>query len=513
MKPTLRARLTNRPLLMTASAARALMMPDEPVVEQKPKGAFGFLKQALAPAQTEAETAARIMACPLWLGDPDMVGDFGWVLKDGVAVITIDTPILSEAVATEWYFCHGYDTLLGALREADAHPSVNAILLRMDSPGGVVSSGLYTIASYLQARRAEAKAKPLWASCEMACSAAYWIACQADHVTAPQAGLIGSIGAVMVHSDVSGMYERLGIEITSIEFGEFKTAGAPWRGLKEAEREDLQAQINDIGEAFLSAVAAGRGGAFTAEAARQTQARTFLADSRDPERSARALGLIDEILSDEDAFARLASGDTHSPADGAKSANVTAQTATTQATTMPKHVRASVAALAASETDDETFKEKVRKLLDEDEPATEDEEDETSAEGDEDEAAAEGDEDEPAAEGDEDESYAEGDEDEPAAEDEDKPKGKKALSGTARIRAILDLKEAKGRDALAKTLAFDTRLSVKAARERLASAPKASSLGGKMAGKDPKISGDGGTPPKGAAAVADRALRNAGLVK
>lgn len=435
------------------------------------------------PAPTRPDAYA-----PMWMGEPDKCLDWGWSVKDGVAMMEIAGPLVEHGGWGLCEFMHGYDTISAAIDALDADASVKAGLIRFDTPGGVVASGIYDLAAKLQARGPDAK--PLWAICEMACSAGYWIASQFDRVLAPQAGLVGSIGVVMVHENHAGALEKFGVEVTSVEFpeGGFKTEGAWWKALSEAGRAALQSDINELGAAFLATVEAGRGDKLSAGQAKALGAQVFPAVHSDPARDATALGLIDGVMSERDAFEALkaeiaaASAITTIPASAgataAPAATSPASSGTTTENDMNREQR--IAAVMAGNTSAMTSDEKlaeIRKILDS--------EDDSEAEG-------------------------EGD---PPAEDtpaEDKPDASAAL---ARAQAILALPEAKGREGLAHDLAFDAAyagVSVEKAKATLAKAPLASKLAGRVV--DPQITADASRDTRSEAVkVAADALAAAGF--
>ena len=56
---------------------------------------------------------------------------------------------------------------------------------RIRSNGGVCDPGLADLAAFLRANRAQAGGKPMWAFCDRAYSAAYYLASQHDRLIAP----------------------------------------------------------------------------------------------------------------------------------------------------------------------------------------------------------------------------------------------------------------------------------------------------------------------------------------
>lgn len=321
----LASRYAGRPLLLTPSAARDLANRVRGVDARafsRPSRVGAFLRRVgLANGGKGPRISAmeddgadgvpsvpmeqQLAYSPRWLGDVEDTG-FCWSLKDGVALICCDTPLVERGDEFCGMVWHGYDTLLIAMREALADARVGGVFLRLDTPGGVVGGGLPALAQFMREARESAGGKPIWVYADMACSAGYWIAAQADRILAPSVGYVGSLGAVMVHEDWSGALEQDGIAITSIEFpeGGVKTEGAWWKALSEAGRAAWQADISQVGEMFFADVSAGRPG-LTHEAMMAMRADAFMAEHADPARSGLALQLVDEIATEEAAFAAL----------------------------------------------------------------------------------------------------------------------------------------------------------------------------------------------------------------
>lgn len=321
----LASRYAGRPLLLTPNAARDLanrVRGADARVFERPSRLGAFLRRVgLANGGKVGRVQAmeddgydgpppvpmeeRLAYSPRWLDDVEDTG-FCWSLKDGVALICCDTPLVERGDEFCGMVWHGYDTLLLAMREALADARVRGVFLRLDTPGGVVGGGLPALAQFMREARESAGGKPIWVYADMACSAGYWIAAQADRILAPSVGYVGSLGAVMVHEDWSGALEQDGIAVTSIEFpeGGVKTEGAWWKALSEAGRAAWQADISHVGEMFFSDVSAGRP-ALTHDAMLDMRADAFMADHTDTARSGLALNLVDEIATEEAAFAAL----------------------------------------------------------------------------------------------------------------------------------------------------------------------------------------------------------------
>src|SRR5207237_10294998 len=107
--------------------------------------------------------------------------------------------------------------------------------------------------------RAARGAKPITAAVNtMAASAAYWLASQADEVVITPSGLAGSIGVYLVHEDWSAANAQMGIDVTYISAGRFKTEANPDEPLSEDAKAALQAEVDDLYSLFVTDVATGR---------------------------------------------------------------------------------------------------------------------------------------------------------------------------------------------------------------------------------------------------------------
>lgn len=155
-------------------------------------------------------------------------------------------------------FCFSTALLAQRMDELAADPAVSAIVLDIDSPGGIVTGTPEAADAVFRAR----KAKPVVASINPLCaSAAYWIASQASHITTISSGDVGSIGVFVAHVNESGLLERVGLEVTFIanQQSPHKTEGNSAEPLKPATRDHYQQEVDALGRQFIASVARGRG--------------------------------------------------------------------------------------------------------------------------------------------------------------------------------------------------------------------------------------------------------------
>lgn len=190
------------------------------------------------------------------------------------------------------------DVFQTAMREAIADPDVGAIVIEVDSPGGVVD-GIPEAAAALKSMRGS---KPIVASANtMAASAAYWLASQADEVVVTPSGAVGSIGVYAMHRDVSGAMELLGIKNTLISAGKFKVDGNPYEPLSDTARAAIQEDTDYFYGLFTSAVARGRGAKVTDVKSGYGEGRVLNA------KAALDANLVDRVETLGETVARLSS--------------------------------------------------------------------------------------------------------------------------------------------------------------------------------------------------------------
>jgi len=151
----------------------------------------------------------------------------------------------------------GSDTIVEAVNSAAEDPTIKAIVLRVDSPGG---SALASDLMWHALENAKAK-KPLVVSMgDVAASGGYYIACIANKIVAQPSTITGSIGVFMGKPVVRGFYDWLGISNEYVMRG--KNAGI-FRETEKwtpEERAKMQDQANKIYYTdFVPKVASGRG--------------------------------------------------------------------------------------------------------------------------------------------------------------------------------------------------------------------------------------------------------------
>jgi signal peptide peptidase SppA len=177
---------------------------------------------------------------------------------------------------------------------------ISAIVLDINSPGGHVA-GTVELANKIYGYRG---GKPIVAVANAnAASAAYWIGTAADRLYVTPSGMVGSIGVLMPHVDVSKKAENEGVKVTFIHAGERKVMGNEFEPLTDEVRAVMQEKIDKMYESFVGAVALHRG--TDTENVKENFGKGDMVLAND----ALAAGMVDGVMTLEQVISELFSGD------------------------------------------------------------------------------------------------------------------------------------------------------------------------------------------------------------
>jgi protease-4 len=221
---------------------------------------------------------ARSVATPYNVAE---VGVTGPISRDGGSGPLSAAPMGATAGA-----------VVDQIERADADGSVEALLVRLNTPGGeIVPSEDIRLA-------VERFDGPTVAYAVDTCaSGGYDIASGCDEIWARDGSIVGSIGVIGSRVTLAELADRLGVEYEQLTAGEYKDAGAPWKELEDHEREYLQGLIDDYYDRFVESVAQRR--EIDEAEIRETEARVYLGSR------AEELGLVDETGTRRDVEERL----------------------------------------------------------------------------------------------------------------------------------------------------------------------------------------------------------------
>jgi len=209
--------------------------------------------------------------------------------KDAVAVIYVEGAILPG---------HSQPTLFGvsggafsgdirkALDTAAKDPSVKAVVMRVDSPGGSAEASEVI----LNVTRQVQVAKPFVVSMgDVAGSGGYYIACAADAIFADEATITASIGVVGGKLVTKGLWDRLGVNWVGYKRGANADIFTGSRAFDEGQRQILESYMQRVYEVFKGHVAQARSGKLRKPLDELAGGRVYTG------KQALDLGLVDQI--------------------------------------------------------------------------------------------------------------------------------------------------------------------------------------------------------------------------
>jgi signal peptide peptidase SppA len=278
------ARLVGRPLAIALRALRAIELT------ARASPARGALEGLLAAGPMLDARLAMLSA-----SDAPPVASHS-VTGPGIAVVSILGPLVTRGDwLTSLLGASDYGEIASAVEAALADPSVRAVLLEIDSPGGEVG-GLFDLVDRLADLRAEA-GKPLWAvASESALSAGFAIASAADRLYVTRTAEVGSVGVVAIHVDESAADAMAGLKWTLIHAGAKKVDGNPHEPLSPEAFADIQADVDALHDELVALIARNRG--MSPDAVRATEAAIYRGRRAIDIGFADRLGSVDQALAD-----------------------------------------------------------------------------------------------------------------------------------------------------------------------------------------------------------------------
>ena len=179
----------------------------------------------------------------------------------------------------------GSDTFASWVRKVRVDPSIRAIVIRIDSPGGSAIASDVIWRELMLTR----DVKPVIVSMgDVAASGGYYMAVPANVIVAEPGTITGSIGVVTGKFVVKDGLDKLGIGVDSVSDGKNAEINSPFKPFSKDERAKIEEQLQSTYELFLSRVAQGRHST-PAKIDTMAQGRVWTG------RQAKDLGLVDEL--------------------------------------------------------------------------------------------------------------------------------------------------------------------------------------------------------------------------
>ncbi len=151
----------------------------------------------------------------------------------------------------------GTQSYAARIQRALGHKNISAIILKVDSPGGMVD-GTATLADLVKSSE-----KPIVAFVDdgMAASAMYWIISGATEIICSQKhDMVGSIGVYTTMADFKGYYDKLGLKVEDVYAPQSSEKNGSWREWAQDKNDKLiKEELGFIAAEFISAVKENRG--------------------------------------------------------------------------------------------------------------------------------------------------------------------------------------------------------------------------------------------------------------
>lgn len=217
-----------------------------------------------------------------------------------VAVMSLYGFIAHRAgIITDFFGGTAQEDFGRALDAFTSDSSVTAIVFDVDSPGGY-ARGCCELAT--KVREAREKKRIIAVASNTMASAAYYIGSAATQVVASPSAMVGSIGILGMHVDYSKALEAEGVDVTVFGSSRYKSEGHPYQPLADEGRDQIQKEIDQLGDQFERDVAKNRGITPARVKATYGEGRAFIAAE------AKERGLVDRVATLEDVLADLGVG-------------------------------------------------------------------------------------------------------------------------------------------------------------------------------------------------------------
>ena len=189
------------------------------------------------------------------------------VVEEGSAVekillIDIDGPISNRPKKTLVGFRSDtgmVDRIREILKKAEKDKNIKGILLRVNSPGGTVTSS-DIIYHEIKSFKERFKVKVYVSVIDVAASGGYYVALAGDHIMVHPTSLVGSIGVLALKLNLESLMDKVGVEWEVVKSSKKKDFMSPFRPLTKEERVLFQETIDRYYDRFVDLVVLNRDG-------------------------------------------------------------------------------------------------------------------------------------------------------------------------------------------------------------------------------------------------------------
>jgi len=220
------------------------------------------------------------------------------LLGQCVAVTEIDSELTVAGAPSSLFDpgMPGSEEIASRIEAVNGRDDVGALVIVVNSPGGsvVATREIY------EAVKSVDKPKVAYFR-EVAASGGYYVATGTDYIISDPDALTGSIGVIATFTDMSGLLDKLGVNVTAVKSGPHKDIGSSFRDMTPEEQEILQGLVDEVYSEFKATVLINRGGRLDRALFEEVADGRVLSG-----RQAEAVGLVDETGNKKDAIMKAA---------------------------------------------------------------------------------------------------------------------------------------------------------------------------------------------------------------
>jgi len=153
----------------------------------------------------------------------------------------------------------GSKTMSKAIKNARDNKDVEAIVFRVDSPGGSALASELITREVKRTTEGDDKKPFIVSMSDVAGSGGYYVACHADSIVAMPTTITGSIGVVSGKFNYAELQKKIKLKHETLRRGEHADMYAGYRSFTDEEWDKLRDHIDQFYQAFIGQVADGRG--------------------------------------------------------------------------------------------------------------------------------------------------------------------------------------------------------------------------------------------------------------
>ena len=177
----------------------------------------------------------------------------------GIALIDVKG-VISEDPETCFGKCPAavLPDVIARLQLVEHDPSIKAVIIRYNTPGGdaTASDILHNEIQEFKQR----SGKPVITYMERICaSGGVYAGVAGDYIIAHPTTVTGSIGVIFQRINITGLMDKIGVELPASKSGKYKDMGSPFRAATPEEEKMFQGIIDTMYQRFVETVATDRG--------------------------------------------------------------------------------------------------------------------------------------------------------------------------------------------------------------------------------------------------------------